>query len=84
MSGAEMNYGGFSDNEVDSLMALSRVTVDEEELKEVYKKLNAVLNEKLPHIGLYFREYVTYADSNLMGMKNLKNGAVFAEINEWS
>lgn len=83
MSEADMNYGGFADNEIDSLMALSRVTVDETELQDVYKKLNNALNEKLPHIGLYFREYVTYADSNLTGMKNLKNGAVFADINEW-
>lgn len=83
MSGAEMNYGGFSDPELDSLMALSRVAVDEAELTEAFQNLNYALNEKLPHIGLYFREYVTYADSDLTGMKNLKNGAVFADINEW-
>jgi len=84
MSGAEMNYGGFSDNELDALMALTRVTVGETEQIELYKKLNNMLNEKLPHIGLYFREYITYADSDLSGIKNLRSGAVFADINEWS
>lgn len=83
MNGAELNYGGFSDSELESLIALSRVAVDEEELKSAYQKLNEALNEKLPHIGLYFREYVTYVDSNLSGLRNLKNGAVFADVNEW-
>ncbi|MBR4078876.1 MAG: ABC transporter substrate-binding protein [Christensenellaceae bacterium] len=83
MTGAEMNYGGFSDNELDTLMAASRITIGETEQTELYKKLNIMLNEKLPHIGLYFREYITYADSDLTGIKNLRNGAVFADINEW-
>ena len=84
MTGAELNYGGYSDNELDSLMAMTRVTIGEEEQKELYKKLNNMLNERLPHIGLYFREYITYADSDLSGIKNLRSGAVFADINEWN
>ncbi len=78
------NYGGYADEELQSLIAASRLALTEEEQQTAFIALNNMLSERLPHIGLYFREYMVYASSAIKNIKNLRRGAVFADINAWS
>ncbi len=80
---AECNYGGYINEELASLISGAKAALTEKEQQDSYTALNNMLADKLPHIGLYFREYIVYADKNIGNIKTLRGGAVFADINSW-
>ena len=77
------NYGGYMDEEMQSRISSCRMALTEEEYKTAYTSLNNLLAERLPHIGLYFKENLVYSVADIENITNLRRGAVFADINSW-
>ena len=78
------NFGGYQNADIVTLINAANLATTQEEQQNAYGELNRVLAEELPHIGLYFRQYLAYASKNIEGITALRRGAAFAEIGNWS
>jgi peptide/nickel transport system substrate-binding protein len=61
------NYANFSNEEVDALMEKGRTTPDSDEREEIYKEIQATINEQTPWVYLNNGEVVVGAKANMTG-----------------
>jgi peptide/nickel transport system substrate-binding protein len=79
-----LNYSGYSDAEMDRLIALCNNSASDESYKAALNELNKYCSANLPIIGLCFRCEALITDSKVEGNPAPALGNIYGNINEWS
>lgn len=82
-SGGDINYGRFSDAELDSLLLDCRRALDEPSMKQAYTKMEDRFLAVMPHIGLYYKTNALLYDSNINISERFRDRNVFSKIPQW-
>lgn len=78
------NYSGYSNEEMDALLAAAYGTVDDTQLKKAYSNLQKKIAKDLPYVSIAYRKSALFANERLSGdVKPLENN-IFYEITKWS
>ena len=74
--GASGNRSFYSNKEIDELLDKARTSVDQDERTEIYKKVQDILQEELPHYTLVYPKLNLAKSTKVKGMIFKKNGYV--------
>ncbi len=80
----EGNLRGFNDVEysnerVDELLELGRITLDQDEREEIYHEIQEILNEELPYIFLFSQDLVSATNRDIRGITMSDIGPLYME-----
>ncbi|MFA5675796.1 MAG: ABC transporter substrate-binding protein [Christensenellales bacterium] len=82
-SGGDINYGKFSDGELDSLLDNCRRAPDEPSIKQAYSDMEDRFLAVMPHIGLYYKTNALLYDSDINISEKFRDRNVFLKIPQW-
>lgn len=82
---AEGNLRGFNDvefsnPELDELLERGRKEMDQEERRKIYVEAQKIVNDELPYVFLFTRNYVAAIDKKIKGVVWSTLGPVFPEL----
>ncbi|MCD6133837.1 MAG: peptide-binding protein [Deltaproteobacteria bacterium] len=77
------NFVYFKDKEVDELLEEGRETFNKIRRKEIYKKINEIIMDKVPYIVLYFPYAISIVHKRFKGIKQEKAGIMYNFIEWW-
>ena len=77
------NYGEFADDDLPALMQSARQAVTEAEMQSAYVALQKALVEKLPQIGLFFREHSLVLKADIQVTTRLRFRNLYADMDSW-
>ena len=82
-SGADSNFGGFSDEGFDAILDEASSATGAEEMKAAYLKLQEAFSDAAPQISLYFRTNTLLYDASINVVGSLREMNVFSTIPQW-
>lgn len=82
-SGGSINYSGYSDGEMNSLLDAYAKSVTETDQKNNMDKIQQKILDQLPVISLCFRTYSLVTDSSLNGVEGICNTNYYNNIERW-
>ncbi len=82
-TGGDINYGRFSDEEIDSLLINCRQALDESSMKQAYTMMEDRFLAVMPHIGLYYKTNALLYDSDINISEKFRDRNVFSMIPRW-
>ncbi len=82
-TGGDINYGRFSDEELDRLLKNCREALDEEAMKQAYAEMEDRYLQMMPQIGLYFRTNALLYKAKINTADGLRDRNLFATIPQW-
>lgn len=71
------NRGSYSNQILDSLLVLGRITLDKGKRKEIYSKVQKIVSEELPYLSLWFDNNILVTQKDIEGFEIYSGG-------EWS
>lgn len=71
-SSGSLNYNGYSDTAMDSLIQLTATAADESSLKQAYSQIQLQIVQDLPFMGLYFRTGTVLSSRSLGGLSGIR------------
>ncbi len=80
----EYNYGHFFNKDLMTAMYECRRAINNEDIKEKYSKLQGLVDEEMPIIGLFFEENLLLTSRKISITEKLMYDNIFFKINEWS
>ena len=69
----------FKNEELDRLLEEGRKELDQEKRKEIYKEVQAIVNDQLPYVFLYSRNNVQAMNKRIQGVVWSKLGPMYPE-----
>ena len=66
---SELYDGELDQNEIDSLLEQGRSTIDPQERKKYYNKVQEILQQDLPYISLWHNQNVALVKENIDGFR---------------
>lgn len=82
-TGAVANYGGFSDERMDSLLDKCTTSFKEETMVKAYLALEDYFVQQAPQIGLYFKTNALVYDAQITVAENFRDMNIFTTIPQW-
>ena len=79
-----LNYIGYTNEEVDQLLAAARTAVGDGPTLLAYSSLQKKLAEELPYISIAYRNEAVFASKNVSGNINPTEFDVFRDIETWN
>ena len=79
-----LNYIGYSNAEVDTLLTATRAAAGEGPMLLAYSSLQKKLAEELPYISIAYRNEAVFASKNVGGEINPTDSNVFYGIEKWT
>lgn len=79
-----LNYTGYTDEEVDRLLAAARTSVGEGQTLLAYSSLQKKLAEELPYISIAYRNEAVFVSKNVGGTISPTDFNVFRGIETWT
>lgn len=71
-----LNYAGYCNSEVDSLLARSRTVLDAAERKRIYGEIAAIVLKDRPIVYLFHRHWLWAYTNKLSGLRTIPDGLV--------
>ncbi|TYB81322.1 ABC transporter substrate-binding protein [Maritimibacter fusiformis] len=66
-TGGSLNWGGYSNPEVDALLEAARTSLDQGERADAYQKAAAIIAEELPYYVISYQGYQMFFDKDKLG-----------------
>jgi len=82
-TGGRLNYGGFSDTEMDMLLETCKAATDTGPMKDGYLALEERFLATMPHIGLYFRTNSLLYKADINIASGMRDRNLFWTIPSW-
>jgi len=82
-TGGHLNYGGFSDTEMDALLEACKAATDTGPMKAGYLALEERFLATMPHIGLYFRTNSLLYKADINIASGMRDRNLFWTIPSW-
>jgi len=82
-TGGHLNYGGFSDTEMDMLLETCKAATDTGPMKDGYLALEERFLATMPHIGLYFRTNSLLYKADINIASGMRDRNLFWTIPSW-
>lgn len=82
-TGGSCNYGHYSSEEMDNLLARANSASTEDELKERMSAVMEKFTEDLPFIQLYFRTYSVVYSAKLVPSTDIRDTELYRSIERW-
>ncbi|MDD5018556.1 MAG: ABC transporter substrate-binding protein [Eubacteriales bacterium] len=82
-TGGSVNYGGFSDAEMDTLLQNCRTALGEEEMKEAYLFMESHFIDTIPQISLYYRTNALLYDVSVNIIGSVRDMNIFTTLPNW-
>ncbi len=79
----DINYGRFSDKEIDSLLTKCREALNETAMKQAYNMMEERFLSVMPHIGLYYKTNALLYDTSIHIYEKFRDRNVFTVIPRW-
>ena len=79
-----LNYIGYTNKEVDQLLAAARTAIGDGPTLLAYSSLQKKLAEELPYISIAYRNEAVFASKNVSGNINPTEFDVFRDIETWN
>ena len=83
-TGGSLNYIGYSDADMDTLLTAARTAVGEGQTLLAYSSLQKKLAEELPYISIAYRNQAVFASKNIGGEVHPVESNVFRGIEAWT
>ncbi|MEZ4357366.1 MAG: peptide ABC transporter substrate-binding protein [Eubacteriales bacterium] len=83
-SDGSLNYSGYSNSAVTSLIENCRKAVLDADFENAYEALGAQFTSDLPHIPLYFRTYSLLSRASIENITGLRELNIFSSIVDWN
>lgn len=77
------NYGNFYDSTLRQALNACKEAVGREAILQAYTQLQSELQEKMPVIGLYYKEHCLITADSVSISSKLSFSKIFQNINEW-
>lgn len=77
------NYGNFYDSALRQALNACKEAVSSENILQAYTQLQTELQEKMPVIGLYYKEHCLITVDSVSVPSKLSFAKIFQNINEW-
>ena len=77
------NYGYYKDEFMDIALEDCATTLDEEDRRKAYSRVQDMFLKQLPQISLYFRTNSLIFDDSIKGVTNYRSLDIFNEIQSW-
>lgn len=82
-STGDRNYGGFSDPEMDAILADCKAALSEDEMKAAFLAMEKKFMESVPQISLYFRTNALLYDATINVKGDFRDMDVYTKIPQW-
>lgn len=76
VTGAPMNYGGYSNAQVDKLMKDARIELDPAKRTAIYNDAMKIVNDELPYLYFYFENNVIGLSKKVKGFEYISDGLI--------
>ncbi len=73
-SGGRMNYSGYSNSTMNTLLQDLYKTVDEDRFREIFSKIQILISQDLPFMGLFFRKGTLMTTADVTGFQPIVEG----------
>ena len=80
---AEFNYGGYTDPQMDVLLAACKQALDDESMITAYAAFEDLFVQQAPQIGLYFRTNALLYSADITVSESLRDMMLFTTIPQW-
>jgi peptide/nickel transport system substrate-binding protein len=80
---AGANRGAYANTEVDQLLDKARKTYEKNERKALYERVQKILAEEVPYVGLWYYDNVVVMRDNVMGFKLMQDGGFETLAETW-
>lgn len=82
-SSGSINYGGFSDPDMDTLLSNCSAALNEDDMKKAYLDMENKFTEAVPQISLYFRTNALLYDADINIKGSIRETSVYTTIPQW-